>query len=249
MKSVKRQSPIRGGRPGGLLLVGQRRARRDHRADSGEGERRDLHQDRARDAAGRGAASDAASMADRRPTDAQLRQALDEVTPRADGRTSVDEMLLVQRGRELGYTWATSSSRASSTTSRRRTRSRPTSSSRRRSSRKNMTLADLRRNLERQMIVQRVQQNEVLGQDRRHRRRGARATTTRTAASSPRRRRSRCARSSSTCRATAQTVNVGLDEEARDKADEIRAARCWPARASRSWPPSSRTRRRRPTPA
>ncbi len=67
--------------------------------------------------------------------DAQLRKMLDQVTPELMVGV-IDEMLLVQRGKELGYVWATNSSPASSTTSRKRTRSRTTSSSRRRSSRR-----------------------------------------------------------------------------------------------------------------
>src|SRR5471032_308168 len=51
------------------------------------------------------------------PNNEQLRKALDEVTP-AIMVEAVDEMLVVQRGRELGYKLSDNSSRASSTTSR-----------------------------------------------------------------------------------------------------------------------------------
>ena len=58
-----------------------------------------------------------------------------------------------------------------------------------------MTMADLRRNLERQMFVSQVQRRDVARQDQRDRRGGQGLLRGRTRANSPRRRRSRSARS------------------------------------------------------
>ena len=87
-----------------LAVVARVAPRRNHRAGARQGERRDLHQDRPRAAAGGGAPPDCGQQVDPKtdPTDAQLRKALAEVTPELIVN-AVDEMLLVQRGRELGY--------------------------------------------------------------------------------------------------------------------------------------------------
>ena len=53
----------------------------------------------------------------------------------------------------------------------------------------NLTLAELRKSIERNMIINQVQQDEVMGEDLGHRGRGAGATTTSTRTSSRRRRR------------------------------------------------------------
>ena len=111
----------------------------------------------------------------------------------------------------------------------------------------NMTLADLRRNLEKQMIVQRVQQNEVLGKiavtDEEARRyydaHLAEFTTPQTI----------------TLREIFVTVpSDGADGQRRPRRGGAgeggrgSASARWPARASRSWPPICRMRRRGPTP-
>jgi parvulin-like peptidyl-prolyl isomerase len=95
-------------------------------------------------------------------SDAQLRKMLDQVTPQLMVGV-VDEMLLVQRGRDLGYTLTDEQFRSildsikkdnNWTTDEQLTAAL--------SQQENMTLADFRKNVERQVIMDRVKQNEVL---------------------------------------------------------------------------------------
>jgi peptidyl-prolyl cis-trans isomerase SurA len=96
------------------------------------------------------------------PTDVRLRQMLDEVTP--DLMVSVvDEMLIVQRGRELGYRLADDQFQSILDSIKKDNKIESEEQFQAALKQENMTLADLRRQLERQMIVSRVQQNEVLG--------------------------------------------------------------------------------------
>src|SRR4029077_21039835 len=96
------------------------------------------------------------------PTNAQLRSALDEVTPliMVD---AVDEMLVVQRGKELGYKLGDEQFKSVLDNIKKENKMESEEQFQAALKSENMTLADLRRNLERQMIQQRVQQNEVLG--------------------------------------------------------------------------------------
>jgi peptidyl-prolyl cis-trans isomerase SurA len=96
------------------------------------------------------------------PTNAQLRGALDEVTPliMVD---AVDEMLVVQRGKELGYKLGDEQFKSVLDNIKKENKMESEEQFQAALKSENMTLADLRRNLERQMIQQRVQQNEVLG--------------------------------------------------------------------------------------
>src|SRR6185295_19081789 len=92
----------------------------------------------------------------------QLRKALDEITPQLMVDV-VDELLIVQRGKELGYKLG--DDQFKSIIENIKTENKITSEEQFQAALKseNMTIADLRRNLERSMIVQRVQQNEVMG--------------------------------------------------------------------------------------
>jgi parvulin-like peptidyl-prolyl isomerase len=92
----------------------------------------------------------------------QLRKALDEITPQLMVDV-VDEMLIVQRGKELGYKLGDDQFKGIIENI--KTENKITSEEQFQAALKseNMTMADLRRNLERSMIVQRVQQNEVMG--------------------------------------------------------------------------------------
>ncbi len=96
------------------------------------------------------------------PNDEQLRKALDEVTPQilVD---AVDEMLVVQRGRELGYKLSDEQFKGVLDNIKKENKMETEEQFQAALKAENMTMADLRRNLERQMIYQRVQQNEVLG--------------------------------------------------------------------------------------
>jgi len=95
------------------------------------------------------------------PNNVQLRKALDEITPQIMVE-AVDEMVIVQRGKELGYTLSDAQFRSVVDNIRKENKIENDEQFQAALKAENMTLADLRRNLERQMIYQRVQQNEVL---------------------------------------------------------------------------------------
>jgi peptidyl-prolyl cis-trans isomerase SurA len=96
------------------------------------------------------------------PGNQQLRKALDEITPQIMV-DAVDEMLVVQRGKELGYKMADDQFKKVVDDIRRENKIETDEQLQAALKAENMTMADLRRNLERNMIQQRVQQNEVLG--------------------------------------------------------------------------------------
>src|SRR4249920_617901 len=93
---------------------------------------------------------------------AELRKAIAEVTPSLLVSV-VDEMLVVQRGKELGY--KLSDEQFKSVLDNLKTQNKIENEEQLLAALKqeNMTLADLRRNLERQMIATRVQQAEIFG--------------------------------------------------------------------------------------
>jgi len=99
---------------------------------------------------------------DTEPTDAQLRQMLDEVTPDLLVNV-VDEMLILQRGRELGYRMGDEQFNSILESIKKDNKIESDEQFQAALKQENMTLADLRKQLERQMIVSRVQQNEVMG--------------------------------------------------------------------------------------
>ena len=96
------------------------------------------------------------------PGNEQLRKALDEVTPQIMVE-AVDEMLVVQRGRELGYKLSDEQFKSVVDNIKKENKLESEEQFQAALKSENMTMADLRRNLERNMISQRVQQNEVLG--------------------------------------------------------------------------------------
>lgn len=96
------------------------------------------------------------------PTGATLRKTLDEITPELMVNV-VDEMLIVQRGRELGYRLADDQFQSILESLKKDNNIQSDEQFEAALKQENMTLTDLRRNLERQMIVSRVQQNEVMG--------------------------------------------------------------------------------------
>jgi peptidyl-prolyl cis-trans isomerase SurA len=96
------------------------------------------------------------------PNNEQLRKALDEITPQIMVE-AVDEMLVVQRGKELGYTLGDAQFKSVVDNIKKENKMESEEQFQAALKAENMTMADLRRNLERQMISQRVQQNEVLG--------------------------------------------------------------------------------------
>jgi peptidyl-prolyl cis-trans isomerase SurA len=96
------------------------------------------------------------------PSNEQLRQALDEITPQIMVE-AVDEMVVVQRGKELGYKLSEEQFKQVVDNIRKENKIDNDEQFLAALKSENMTMADLRRNLERSMIFQRVQQNEVLG--------------------------------------------------------------------------------------
>ena len=95
------------------------------------------------------------------PSDTQLRTMLDDVTPQLLVN-AVDEMLLVQRGHELGYKMADDQFKSVLDGIKKDNKIESDEQFQAALKAENMTLSELRRNLERQMIVSRVQQNEVM---------------------------------------------------------------------------------------
>src|SRR5216684_5564152 len=95
------------------------------------------------------------------PNSVQLRKALDEITPQIMV-DAVDEMIIVQRGKELGYTLSNEQFKSVLDNIRKENKIESDEQFQAALKSENMTMADLRRNLERQMIVSRVQQNEVM---------------------------------------------------------------------------------------
>jgi len=154
------------------------------------------------------------------PSDAQLRKMLDEATPGLMVNV-IDEMLIVQRGKELGYKLADDQFQTILENIKKENKLETDERLQEALKQENLTLADLRRNLEQQMIVSRVQQNEVFGK---------------IAVSEEEARRyydSHLNEFTTTPEVTLReilvavpsdgdTLNVGLDEAAREKADSIR---------------------------
>ena len=98
---------------------------------------------------------------DSRTNDAQLKQMLDQVTPQLLV-SAVDEMLLVQRGRELGYRMADEQFTSVLDSIKKDNKIESDEQFQAALKAENMTLSDLRKSLEKQMIISRVQQNEVM---------------------------------------------------------------------------------------
>src|SRR6266508_2632680 len=92
----------------------------------------------------------------------QLRKALDEITPQIMV-DAVDEMVIVQRGKELGYKLSDEQFKSVVDNIRKENKIETDEQLQAALKSENMTMTDLRRSLERSMIVQRVQQNEVFG--------------------------------------------------------------------------------------
>jgi peptidyl-prolyl cis-trans isomerase SurA len=91
----------------------------------------------------------------------ELRKLLDEVTPDVLV-DAVDEMLVVQRGKELGYTLGDTQFQGVLENIRAQNKLESEEQFQAALKQEGLTMADLRKNLERQMIWQRVQQNEVV---------------------------------------------------------------------------------------
>jgi peptidyl-prolyl cis-trans isomerase SurA len=95
-------------------------------------------------------------------TDAELQKALVEVTPEVIVNT-VDELLLVQRGKELGYALGNEQFRRIIENIKKENKLETEEQFEAALKQEGMTLEDLRRQLERQMLISQVQQSEVSG--------------------------------------------------------------------------------------
>ena len=95
-------------------------------------------------------------------SDAELQKALAEITPEVIVN-AVDELLLVQRGRELGYVLGAEQFRNIVENIKKENKLETEEAFQAALKQEGLTLDDLRRQLERQMLVSRVQQIEVMG--------------------------------------------------------------------------------------
>ena len=98
---------------------------------------------------------------DSKTTDTQLMKMIDQVTPQLLVNV-VDEMLIVQRGKELGYTMTNERFQSILDSIKKDNKIETDEQFQAALKQENMTLADLRKNLEKQMLVSQVQQAEVL---------------------------------------------------------------------------------------
>jgi parvulin-like peptidyl-prolyl isomerase len=95
-------------------------------------------------------------------SDAELQKALGEVTPEVIVN-AIDELLLVQRGRELGYTLTNERFRGIIDNIKKENKLETEEAFQAALKQEGLTLEDLRKQLERQMLVSQVQQAEVMG--------------------------------------------------------------------------------------
>ena len=154
-------------------------------------------------------------------SDAALRKALAEVTPGVIV-DAVDEMLMVQRGKELGYTMTTDRFNSIVENIKKENKIETDDALQAALKQEGMTMADLRRQLEKTMLVQQVQQTEILQK--------LQVTETEMKAYYDAHKNEFATVPQITLReitinvpVTAQGVNVAQDDAAKAKAEEVRA--------------------------
>jgi peptidyl-prolyl cis-trans isomerase SurA len=96
------------------------------------------------------------------PKNEELKKVLEEITPRIV-LDAVDEMLLMQRGRELGYRLSEEQFRQVLDNIKKENKIETEEQFQAALKQEGLTMAELRKSLEKQMIISRVQQNEVMG--------------------------------------------------------------------------------------
>ena len=96
------------------------------------------------------------------PDSPELKKAIAEVTPELI-LSAVDELLLVQRGRELGYALGDEQFASILENIKKENKLETDEQFQAALKQEGLTLAELRRSLERQMLISRVQQNEIMG--------------------------------------------------------------------------------------
>ena len=154
-------------------------------------------------------------------SDAELQKALADVTPGVIV-DAVDEMLMVQRGKELGFTMSTDQFNGIVDNIKKENKIENDEQLQAALKQEGMTMADLRRQLERTMLVQRVQQQEIMQK--------LQVTDTELRTYYDAHKDEFGTTPSITLReitinvpVTAQGVNVAQDEEAKKKAGDVRA--------------------------
>jgi peptidyl-prolyl cis-trans isomerase SurA len=153
--------------------------------------------------------------------DDQLRKALNEITPQIMV-DAVDQMLIVQRGKELGYKLNDEQFKTVLDNIKKENKLETDEQFEAALKQENMTMPELRRNLEKQMLVSRVQQNEVFGkvgvsEEEARKYYDAHLNEFTTPRSIMLR------EILVTVPTNGRGVNVGQDEELKEKADKIRA--------------------------
>jgi parvulin-like peptidyl-prolyl isomerase len=154
-------------------------------------------------------------------SDAQLRQALNEVTPQIMV-DAISEMLIVQRGKELGYKLSDDQFKQAVDNIKKEYKLDTDEKFQAALKQENMTMADLRRQFERSMLVQRVQAAEVFGkigvsEDEARKYYDSHLNEFSTPASVTLR------EVLVSVPSDGKTLNVGQDEAAKEKADQLRA--------------------------
>ena len=154
-------------------------------------------------------------------SDAELQKALAEITP-AVIVDAVDELLMVQKGKELGFTMTTERFNSIVENIKKENKIESEEALVAALKQENMTLADLRKQLERTMMVQQVQQQEIMAK--------LQVTDTELRSYYEAHKDELGTVPSVTLReitinvpATAQGVNVAQDDEAKAKAESVRA--------------------------
>ena len=154
-------------------------------------------------------------------SDAALQKALAEVTP-AVIVDAVDELLMVQKGKELGFTMSTERFNSIVENIKKENKIESDEALVAALKQENMTMADLRRQLERTMLVQQVQQQEIMAK--------LQVTDTELRTYYEAHKDEFGTVPSITLReitinvpTTAQGINVAQDDEAKAKAEQVRA--------------------------
>lgn len=152
--------------------------------------------------------------------EAALQKALAEITPGVIV-DAVDELLILQRGRELGYAMSTEQFDSIVENIKKENKLEDEAQFQAALKQEGMTMADLRRQLERTMIIQRVQQTEIMSK--------LQVTDAELKMYYDSHRETFTTRPQLTLReilvavpASDRGVNVGLEEEAKGKAEDIR---------------------------
>ncbi len=96
------------------------------------------------------------------PDSEELKKAVEELTPGLIV-DAIDELLLLQRGRELGYALGDEQFKSIVENIKKENKLESEEQFQAALKQENMTMADLRKSLERQMLISRVEQNEVMG--------------------------------------------------------------------------------------